>query len=140
MNITSHSITYAPSKKKKRKHHGNIITFNPLFNNSAVTNISKGFFSLFAKHFPPRNLLHKISNKLFSSATAVCVACKESLQITTSVSSTSQHQKKEKCSLATDAIKQTVFSTAIATKNPSFIRHQSIHQMAIQWHIMATVI
>ena len=132
INCLSHSTTYAPNNRKKKRSR-NIIWFNPPFSNSVSNNIGKESFSLLVKHFFPSSRLHKkLTNKVSISVTAVWLICKKSLPIITSVRSTSQHQKKEERLPATAVIRQTALLMAFAAKNPSFIRHQSIHQMSRQ--------
>ena len=63
INHLSHSATYAPKNRKKKKQSRNIICFNPPLSDSVTTNIGKEFFLRLAKHFPLSNRLRKIINK-----------------------------------------------------------------------------
>ena len=46
------------SKQRKRK----MISFNPPYNKSIVTNATKFFLRLLDKHFPKNKMLHKVFN------------------------------------------------------------------------------
>ena len=53
-------LSFSPRKPTKRKKR-NIIWFNPPYNRSVQTNISRIFLNLINKHFPNSSKLHKIS-------------------------------------------------------------------------------
>ena len=59
-----HTITFQPTKNRKKKTRSRKITwFNPPYNQSVKTNIGQLFFKLLAQHFPPNTKYHKIFNK-----------------------------------------------------------------------------
>ena len=49
--------------KQKRNCHRSIIWFNPPFNKSVSTNVTKRFLNLIDQHFPKSNKLHAIFNR-----------------------------------------------------------------------------
>ena len=113
-----------PTTKRRRNEVAiSFIWFNPLFGDSVTSNIGKDFF------------INNGTTNIGKATMQGIIANRNKRVLNMSAS----EKKKKKRYPATAVIRHILLFMTFAAKNRSFVRHQWIHQMARQEHIMVAV-